>query len=112
MEAPVLSIADAGQRSDVLAALREAGLDWTVVAPAEVPADAAVVLSDAHRASPAMRKKLRHDVRTPLAVLLGQADLLELEPLTARQLRCVETVRRHCDRLEQMLAEIARDVAP
>lgn len=71
-----------------------------------------LVLADGPVASADVRKALRHDVRTPLAVILGQADLLELEALTPRQQRCVDLVRTHCERLEALLSALAQEIAP
>jgi signal transduction histidine kinase len=87
-------------------------LDWGVEVHRDVLGEGRLVLSDAPVASPEVRRTLRHDVRTPLAVILGQADLLELEALTPRQQRCVDVLRNHCERLEALLSDLAQQVAP
>ncbi|TNE86770.1 MAG: hypothetical protein EP330_20950 [Deltaproteobacteria bacterium] len=109
---PVLAVRDEATRDELRAAFAAAGLSWSVELHRDLTGDEDVVFTDTPVVRPELRKKLRHDVRTPLAVMLGQADLLELEPLTARQQRCVDTLRTHCERLEAMLTNIASEVTP
>ena len=57
---------------------------------------------------------VRHDVRSPLAVVLGQCELLELGvhgDLTPKQRDAVESIRRHAERALAMLDEVARRMA-
>ncbi|MFT4621990.1 MAG: signal transduction histidine kinase [Myxococcota bacterium] len=55
-----------------------------------------------------IRRVLRHDVRTPLAVILGRCELLAAElqgPMTAEQHTAVDAIRRNADRLAGLLDE-------
>jgi signal transduction histidine kinase len=55
-----------------------------------------------------LRRVLRHDVRTPLAVILGRCELLAAGlqgPLTPEQLAAVEAVQRNADRLALLLED-------
>lgn len=57
-----------------------------------------------------LRKRLRHDLRSPLAVIVGRADLLLSElhgPLNAEQRRSVEALLQSADRLQRELEELA-----
>ncbi|MCB9685130.1 MAG: hypothetical protein H6738_07095 [Alphaproteobacteria bacterium] len=57
-----------------------------------------------------LRRKLRHDLRSPLAVILGRAELL-LEgvygELNADQRRSLEVVARNAERLTRELEAVA-----
>ena len=53
-----------------------------------------------------LRRLLRHDVRTPLAVILGRCELLEAElqgPLSPEQRVAIEAIRRNAERLGLLL---------
>lgn len=57
-----------------------------------------------------LRRKLRHDLRSPLAVILGRAELLLEEvygELTPDQRRSIEVVVRNAERLTRELEEVA-----
>lgn len=65
----------------------------------------------ARRLTPAeLRRKLRHDLRSPLAVIVGRADLLlqgVYGELNADQRRSLEVVVRNAERLTRELEEVA-----
>jgi len=61
-------------------------------------------------ASRTVRQILRHDLRTPLAVVVGRCDLLESEaqgPLTEGQRRSLEAISRNALRLQRELEHLA-----
>lgn len=56
-----------------------------------------------------IRTTVRHDLRSPLAVIVGRADLLlegMADPLTPRQIRSVEAILRAAERMEALLDEL------
>jgi signal transduction histidine kinase len=56
------------------------------------------------------RKKLRHDLRSPLSVVLGRAEILLSElhgPLSPEQRRSVEDIVRHALRMNVELTALA-----
>jgi len=56
----------------------------------------------------ALARLIRHDIRSPLAVVLGQCELLQLEahgPITQRQRDALDTIRKHAERALMMLDE-------
>jgi K+-sensing histidine kinase KdpD len=58
----------------------------------------------------ALRRKLRHDLRTPLAVILGRAEILLSEmhgPVNADQRRSLDDIVRHAQRINQELSVVA-----
>ena len=59
----------------------------------------------------ALRKALRHDVQSPLAVILGQAELVGLGPVDERQRESLEAIQRNCERLSSMLRLLADEHA-
>ena len=57
-----------------------------------------------------LRRALRHDLRNPLAVVLGRCEMLlsgALGDLDQRQLRSVEIIQRNAERVVEMLGEMA-----
>jgi signal transduction histidine kinase len=59
-----------------------------------------------------LRQALRHDLRNPLAVILGRCEMLagavgDLDPV---QQRCVDAIARNADRLVAMLDGLADTV--
>lgn len=57
-----------------------------------------------------VRRALRHDLRSPLAVILGRADLLLTGvpgPLEPAQRRSLEILIQHAERLDRELAAAA-----
>ena len=57
-----------------------------------------------------LRKLVRHDLRSPLAVILGRCEILEAGvqgSLNDAQQHSVAAIKRQADRLEEMLAELA-----
>ncbi len=57
-----------------------------------------------------IRKKLRHDLRSPLSVILGRAEILLSEihgPLTAEQRRSLDDIVRHALRMNTELSALA-----
>ncbi|MEZ4321097.1 MAG: histidine kinase dimerization/phospho-acceptor domain-containing protein [Myxococcota bacterium] len=64
----------------------------------------------APRDSDALGRRLRHDIRSPLAVVLGQCELLELGihgPLNEKQRAAIASIRNHSERALEMLDEVA-----
>jgi signal transduction histidine kinase len=62
-----------------------------------------------------LRRALRHDLRNPLAVILGRCEMLvggEMGDLTVGQTRSVEAIQRNADRLVQMLDTLASEMEP
>jgi CheY-like chemotaxis protein len=79
--------------------------------PPEAPPDARV---PPPRRSAKALSKMRHDIRNPLNVILGSADLLAGTPLSTQQRRYVEMCRRSAESIVELLEEPAepeRDVA-
>ena len=65
-------------------------------------------MDDARRQE--LRRVLRHDVRTPLAVILGRCELLAAGlqgPVTPAQAAALDAIRRNADKLTRMLDEAA-----
>lgn len=57
-----------------------------------------------------LRRALRHDLRNPLAVVLGRCEMLlsgTLGELDERQSRSVEIIQRNAERMVEMLADLA-----
>lgn len=57
-----------------------------------------------------VRQVLRHDLRTPLAVIIGRCEMLEAEAyggLTDGQRRSVEAISRNAQRLVEELEHLA-----
>ena len=57
-----------------------------------------------------LRRALRHDLRNPLAVVLGRCEMLlsgAFGDLDERQLRSVEIIQRNAERVVEMLGEMA-----
>ncbi len=55
-----------------------------------------------------LKRILRHDVRTPLAVILGRCELLAAElhgPMVAEQLAAVEAIMRNAQRIEDLMSD-------
>lgn len=64
----------------------------------------------AERARP-LRRLVRHDLRGPLTVVLGQAELLSLEVggmLTEKQKRSVSAIDRQSEHLRELLDDLAQ----
>ena len=60
-----------------------------------------------------LRQLVNHDMRTPLAVILGQCEMLEAGlhgDLGDRQLRAIQTIARNAARLQSELDEAAQRV--
>jgi signal transduction histidine kinase len=60
-----------------------------------------------------IRRALRHDLRNPLAVILGRCEMLAsgaMGDLSVGQERSVEAIQRNADRLVQMLDALASEV--
>lgn len=58
----------------------------------------------------AIRRALAHDMRNPLGVILGNAELLRegvYGDLTAKQVASLATIERQAERLAEMMAELA-----
>ncbi len=58
-----------------------------------------------------LRRALRHDLRNPLAVVLGRCEMLAsgaFGELDERQLRSVEIIHRNAERVVDMLEELSR----
>ena len=56
---------------------------------------------------------IRHDVRSPLAVVLGQCELLLLDaagPLTPKQVEAVERIERQARRALEMLDAVGESL--
>jgi len=53
--------------------------------------------------------RLRHEINNPLAVLLGQAQLLLREELSDKLRKRAETIESHAKRIEQIVGEL-RDI--
>ena len=60
----------------------------------------------------ALRKALRHDVQGPLAVILGQAELVGFGSVDSRQRESLEAIQRNCERLSALLRALADEHAP
>lgn len=61
-----------------------------------------------------LQRALRHDLRNPLAVVLGRCEMLSsgaYGDLDERQLRSVEIIHRNATRVVEMLEELATLVA-
>lgn len=57
-----------------------------------------------------LRRALRHDLRNPLAVVLGRCEMLTsgaFGELDERQLRSVEIIHRNAERMVDMLEELS-----
>jgi len=64
--------------------------------------------------SAALRRLVRHDIRSPLAVILGQCEILSLGlggPVTDKQRRSIEAVERKAQDLRVMSERLATDLA-
>jgi len=62
------------------------------------------------RLGPEVRKLVRHDLRNPLAVVLGQCEILTIElggPLTDRQRRSVGAIERQTEHLRELVDRLA-----
>ena len=70
--------------------------------PQKAPSD--VRLQPPRRSAEAL-SKLRHDIRNPLNVILGSADLLAVTPLSTQQRRYVEMCRRSAQSILDLLGE-------
>lgn len=60
-----------------------------------------------------LRRALRHDLRNPLAVILGRCEILNsgaLGPLNDGQQRSLDAIQRNAERLVEMLQELAEGV--
>jgi signal transduction histidine kinase len=60
--------------------------------------------------SRSVRQVLRHDLRSPLAVIVGRCDMLAsgaLGALDEHQLRSVEAILRNAERIERELDHLA-----
>ena len=80
--------------------------------PPEAPSD---VRSQPPRRSVEALSRLRHDIRNPLNVILGSADLLAVTPLSTQQRRYVEMSRRSAEGILELLGEAVEsnwDAAP
>lgn len=57
-----------------------------------------------------IRRKIRHDLRSPLSVILGRAEILLSEihgPLTPEQRRSLDDIVRHAHRINTELTAVA-----
>jgi CheY-like chemotaxis protein len=72
--------------------------------PSEAPSE---VRAQPPRRSADALSRLRHDIRNPLNVILGSADLLAVTPLSAQQRRYVEMCRRSAEGIVALLGEAA-----
>lgn len=114
--------AEAGSRALVVVddaatareALERGAADFVVGAPGE--AEIAVRLDRLLRVAPdrdrsaALRRLVRHDIRSPLAVILGQCEILSLGlggPLTDKQRKSLDAVERKATELRVMLDRLA-----
>ena len=50
-----------------------------------------------------LRRTLNHDIRSPLAVIVGRCDLLLAGDLTAGSEKSVEAIARNAQRMKQMI---------
>ncbi len=69
--------------------------------------------SVAARRSQRLRRLVRHDMRSPLAVLLGQCEILGMElggALTEKQRRSVEAMERKAQQLKEMIDDLAAEL--
>jgi signal transduction histidine kinase len=60
-----------------------------------------------------LRKLVRHDLRSPLAVLLGQCEILSIGlggPLTEKQRRSVEAMERKTRELQAMIDQVTAEL--
>jgi len=60
-----------------------------------------------------LRRALRHDLRNPLAVILGRCEILSsgtMGDLSAAQTRSVAAIQRNAERLVEMLDDLAEQV--
>lgn len=67
------------------------------------------------RLPPGIRRLVRHDVRSPLAVILGQCELLMIETggaLSERQRKSVDAIERQAKNLRTLLDELGDRLAP
>ena len=61
-----------------------------------------------------LRRALRHDLRNPLAVVLGRCEMLSsgaFGEMDERQLRSVEIIHRNANRVVEMLEDLAELVS-
>ena len=61
----------------------------------------------------AIRRSLAHDLRNPIGVVLGNAELLSegvYGELSPKQLKAVQTIERQAERLAEMLGQLADQV--
>jgi signal transduction histidine kinase len=65
-------------------------------------------LSESQRLIAAGRiaRRVKHDINNPLAALLGEAQLLELEPLAPEQLEAVQRIVELCGRIVALAREL------
>ncbi len=62
-----------------------------------------------------IRIAVRHDLRSPLSVIVGRADLLlegMADPLTPRQRHSVQAILRAAERIQDLLDEIVVHTTP
>ena len=50
-----------------------------------------------------LRRSLNHDIRSPLAVIVGRCDLLLAGELSSESQRSVEAIARNAQRMKQMI---------
>jgi signal transduction histidine kinase len=110
----VAVVADATAAREVMA---QGAHDWAFPerAEAEVPLRAAAALAptpDRPRTA-ALRRLVRHDIRSPLAVILGQCEILVLGlggPLSDKQRKSVDAIERKAQELRAMVERLATDL--
>jgi signal transduction histidine kinase len=57
-----------------------------------------------------VRKVLAHDLRTPLGIILGNAELIKegvYGPVTPRQVEALQRIEAHAERLSEELAQLS-----
>ncbi len=60
-----------------------------------------------------IQRRLRHDLRSPLAVIVGRCDMLlqgTFGPLNADQSRSLAAVLRNAERLQHEIQQLAEDL--
>ena len=61
----------------------------------------------------AIRRALAHDLRTPLGIILGNAELIKegvYGPVTPRQAEALERIEAHAERLSEELASLTQQL--